>query len=448
MTVSLAQLLRLAWPIVVSRSTQVVVGLSDSLMVASLGETALAAVTAGGMNAWAGFIFPMGIVFIVSSFSSQLTGQGDALAARRYGWYGLILAALTQVLVLVTLPGLPWLMRQFGYAPDVEAAMLSYLTIRFLSTGAAVGIEALGNYYGGTGNTAILMKANVVAMGLNVVLNWVLIFGHLGFPAMGVEGAAIASAVSTGIAFAGFLAVFVWQGRHLPAARLRMHEFTQMLRVGLPSGFNWSFEFFAFIAFVNIVVASLGTYVLAALMTVIQINSMAFMPTFGLASAGAILVGQSIGAGDKDRVPAILWLTFRTAAIWMGCLGLVYWLMPEQVLVPFASQGLSADFLTVGARMLALSALWQIFDAAGITVTETLRAAGDTAYPMWVRGLLAWGMFLPGSWITIRYFGGTDVSAMLWLIADLSLLAGILYWRFRSGAWRNIELIEGPGAAH
>src|SRR5688572_21637087 len=88
---TLSGLLGLAWPIIISRSTQAVVGLADALMVAHLGESALAATSAGAMNSYALFIFPMGIAFVVASFSSQLTGKGDRVGARRYGWYGLSL---------------------------------------------------------------------------------------------------------------------------------------------------------------------------------------------------------------------------------------------------------------------------------------------------------------------------------------------------------------------
>src|SRR3954463_10233423 len=104
---TLRSLLSLAWPVIISRSAQVVVGLCDALLVAHLGESSMAAVTAGSLNSVAAFILPMGIVFIVSSFSAQLTGKGDAAGARRYGWYGLALAALAQAVMLCFLPLLP-----------------------------------------------------------------------------------------------------------------------------------------------------------------------------------------------------------------------------------------------------------------------------------------------------------------------------------------------------
>lgn len=440
---TLAGLLGLAWPIIISRSTQVVVGLADALMVAHLGEAALASVSAGAMNSYATFIFPMGISFIISSFSSQLTGRGDARGARRYGWYGLAVAGCAQVLALAAIPFLPWIFGHFDYAPDVAAGLCAYLAIRFLSTGAGVGIEALGNYYGGTGNTAILMKANLAAMILNVGFNWLLIDGHLGCPALGFRGAAWGSVFSVTLAFLGFLVAFLRHGRGLGRLGLNTAEFMRMMRFGLPSGLNWSFEFFAFILFINIVVASLGTSSLAAMMAVMQINSVSFMPAFGLGSAGAILVGQSIGAGRRDDVPPLVRLTFLTAAAWMGLVSIAYFTVPALLLRPFVpGQGPDSAFMQAGVTMLIFSAFWQIFDAAGISLGEALRAAGDTSFPMWARAGLAWGVFLPGGWITVHRFGGTETSTVAWFLIYLGLLAVMLYFRFASGAWRKIQLVE------
>lgn len=437
----LKSLLGLAWPIIISRSTQVVMGLADAIMIAHLGEASLAAVTAGALNSVALFILPTGMAFIISSFSAQWTGKGDAAAARRYGYYGLVLAVLAQIALLALLPLLPSTLHRLGYAPEVESAMAAYLAIRLLSTGLVVGMEALGNYYSGMGNTSYQMKANTAAMLLTVPLNWLLIDGHWGLPALGVRGAAWSNAIATGAAFLGLLTVFLRQGGGA-RSRLRWDEFKRVLRFGLPLGLNWSFEFFAFIAFVDLVVGSLGTTTLAAWMAVMQVNSVAFMPAFGVATAGSILVGQSIGAGRKDDVLGIVKLTFGTMAAWMSLVGLAELGIPGLLLHPFVPAASGEAFLRLGVPMLMLSAAWQLFDAAGMTMTETLRAAGDTSFPMWARAFLAWGIFLPGSWVTVKVYGGGELSALAWLLAYLGLLALVLTLRFRSGAWRKVQLIE------
>jgi MATE family multidrug resistance protein len=441
----LRTLLKLAWPIVVSRSAQVVVGVSDAVMVAHLGATALAATTTGAMNVFSLLILPMGVVFIVSSFASQLFGMGDAAGARRYAWYGLGVATVTQVAGVAALPAVGSLLGLLDLAPDVRALMTDYLVIRLWSGGAAIGLEALGNYYGGLGDTRRPMVAQVAAMALNVAGNWLLIDGHLGLPAMGVAGAALASSVSTVLAFLGLLAGFWLEGRRLPVGRapLRLAELRRMLRFGLPSGFNWFFEFFAFNFFVTVIVAGLGTTTLAALMAVFQVNSVAFMPSFGMASAGAILVGQAIGAGRKDEVPGLVWLTFRVCATWQVLVGLVYLAIPDLVFAPFAVDPASGPaLLAVGRRMLLLSTAWLLFDAAAAVLGEALRAAGDTAYTLWARLLVAWGLFVPGAWVSVRGFGGGDLVAVAWLVVYLAALSLVLWLRFRGGAWRRLTLVE------
>lgn len=442
---SWGQLLGLAWPIVVQRSAQVVIGTSDALMVARLGETAFGAASAAGHNAFTLFILPMGTVFIVSSFSSQLFGKGDLAGARRYAMYGLGVALFTQLMCMAAIPFIPEVLGTMSYPADVSALMAEYLAIRLVAGGAVVGLEALGNYYGGLKNVRLPMLAQILAMVLNVGLNWVLIFGKLGAPAMGVSGAALASTLATFIAFLALFACFHF-GVGIPAGGraktpLRMHEMKALLRFGLPSGLNWFIEFSAFIFFLNVVVASLGKSELAAMLAVLQINSVSFMPAFGLASAGAIFVGQAIGAGKKDDVRFTVRSTMIACAAWEGAVGLAYLAFPALLLAPFV-EGEQAAFMAAGVVMLRLSASWQLFDAVLNTLAEALRAAGDTTFCAFARGGVAWLFFFPGAWISVRVFGGREIVATLWLVVYLAALAGVLAWRFRSGRWRDLELTE------
>jgi MATE family multidrug resistance protein len=293
------------------------------------------------------------------------------------------------------------------------------------------------------------MRVNVAVMLLDLPGNWLLIDGRLGFPALGVRGAAISSVVSTAVPFVAMLAVFLAEGRRRGGVIPRLHarELWRMLRFGLPSGLNWFLEFFAFMAFVNLVVGGLGTTALAAFMAVLNLNAVAFMPAFGIASAGAILVGQSIGARVADHAVAAARLAFWAACAWEVAMGVAYVAAPRALLAAFARDPASAEaLLEVGARMLVLSAAWQIFDATASVYGEALRAAGDTLFPMWARVAIAWGVFMPGSWITVRWMGGGDVVAVAWVVGYLGVLAAVLWLRFRGGAWRRIRLVEQAAA--
>jgi MATE family multidrug resistance protein len=292
------------------------------------------------------------------------------------------------------------------------------------------------------------MRASLITMVANVALNWTLIFGHLGAPAMGVAGAALASGLATCLGLAWLLAAFALRQREmapgLPVAP-RWAEFVRMLRFGLPNGLNWFMEIAAFTLFLNVVVSRLGTTVLAAMNAILQLNSLSFMPAFGVASAGAVLVGQAIGRGDKHEVPRLLRLTAGVALAWQGAVGVVYFTLPGVLMRAFESGPGSDDLVRIGAGMLAMSAAWQVFDAFGITVGETLRAAGDTAWCMWARLAAAWLLFVPVAWWTVTVRGGGPVAVIGVVVFYLAVLGAAFVWRFATGAWRRIELVEaGP----
>lgn len=442
---ALRLLLTLAWPVVLARATQSVIGFCDALMVAPLGEEALAAATTGGMNAYGFIIFPMGTAFIIQSFASQLRGRGDLQAIPRYAYYGLLLAVVSGLFAVACIPFLPRVIALFEYEPEVAALMGEYIAWRLLSVLPAVGVEALGNWYGGLGNTRPALVVGVISMAANVLFNWLLIEPRFGLPGWGVAGAAVASSIATWIGFAVILYTFVRGQRGAPALRalgLRRAEFLRMLRFGLPNGVNWMLEFSAFVLFINVVVGHLGTTALAAFNVVLQLNSVSFMPAFGLASAGAILVGEAIGQRAPERVFPLVKLTLFVAGIWMGTVGLVYLTAAPQLMRWFAPEALSgSDFVALGTTMLMLSALWQLFDAVGITFSEALRAAGDTAWCMAARIVLAWLFFTPMAWAAVLLLRGGVVTVMTSLVVYMVALAATLAFRFATGRWRSIDLV-------
>jgi multidrug resistance protein, MATE family len=444
----LRTLLSLAWPIILARSTQAAIGFTDALFVAPLGEVALAATTTGALNSFAMIILPMGVVFILQSFSAQLRGRGELLRVRDFAIYGLMLALLAGVIAALAIPFVPNVLGLLEVEPEVLSLMSSYVSIRLWSVGPAVGMEALGNWYGGLGNTRAAMVASVVAMVANVIGTYALVLPHFGLPGYGVEGAAWASVVASWLGFF----VIAWgfirgRGFELPKAKLnpRWNELWRVIRFGLPNGVNWFLEFSAFTIFVNFIVGHYGTTVLTAFNVVLQINSIAFMPAFGLSSAGAILVGETIGARKLDAVWPIVRLTGVTAACWMLTVGLLYSLFPEFCIGLFAADHEDSHALVkAGSSLLILSAFWQLFDALVLTFSEALRAAGDTTWCMLARIIVAWLVFTPAAWLLVRVWGGDITTMMLSLIGYIVLLALTFGWRFASQRWQKIDLVGEP----
>jgi MATE family multidrug resistance protein len=437
----LTTLLVLAMPMVLARASQSVITFADAIQVKDLGPGAIAATATGGLNVYAFVILPMGMAFIIQSFVAQLMGRGRSADAPRFAWYGLALALVAGLVALALIPLVEPALSLTDYSPPVRHAMAQYMAIRMTSVAAIVGVEALGNWFGGLGNTWMQMIAGLITMAAAVFLNWVLIGGHLGAPAMGVNGAALASTIASWLGFVFILVAFL--PRRRGRGNLSLGELRRVIRFGLPNGLNWFLEFAAFQIFVNVVMARLGDETVAALNVVLAVNSIAFMPAFGLASAGAILAGQAIGAGHRDQVWPSMKLTLAVMLSWMIAIAACYLLESHLVLGWFAPAGAAGDRLIhLGADMLVISALWQIFDGPGMALSETLRAAGDTAWPAAARIVLAWLVFVPSAYVTVRYAGGGALGAMGCVVAYIALLAIALGIRFRSGAWRRIELIE------
>ncbi|HEU4731661.1 MAG TPA: MATE family efflux transporter [Kofleriaceae bacterium] len=443
---SLRLLLGLAFPMVLARASQAVITFADAIQVRELGATALAATATGGLNVTGLVILPMGTVFIVQSFVAQLVGSGRRGDARRFAWYGLAIAALAGAASALLIPLVGPAMSLTGYSPAVRDQMTDYMAIRMLSVAAVVGVEALGNWYGGLGNTRMQMTAGLVTMALAVGVNWVLIGGHLGAPALGVRGAAVASVIASWSGFA-VLAVAFWRRwggvpRSAGPLGLRIAELGRVVRFGVPNGLNWFLEYAAFQLFVNVVLASLGDDTVAAINVVLTVNAASVFPAAAIATAGSILVGQAIGRGERDAVWAQVKTTLACTASWMAVLGLGYALFPRSVLGLFIQKPGTGALISIATMMLWISALWQVLNAVTMTLSETLRAAGDTAWTAAVRLILAWLLFAPSALAAVKLAGAGPVGAMLCLIGYVAALAVATAWRYRSGAWRRIELIE------
>jgi MATE family multidrug resistance protein len=191
------------------------------------------------------------------------------------------------------------------------------------------------------------------------------------------------------------------------------------------------------------VVTHLGTTALAAFNVMIQFNSISFLPAFGLASAGAVLVGEAIGRRALHEVARFVRMTAAVAGIWMFSVGVVNLVFPEQLMSLFAyGEGQqSTEFLRLGAAMLMLSSIWQLFDALGLTLSEALRAAGDTTWCMVARIILAWCFFVPGAWLAVIVYEGGVNALMVALVGYIGLLAVVLCFRFLAGGWKKIELV-------
>jgi MATE family multidrug resistance protein len=429
---------------VFARTSQAMLGFFDALQTSHLGASALVAASTGAANTACLVMLPLGAASITSSMVAQLHGRGAHDAKASYAWYGLIIALLAGVLGVIAGPLVTHVIGLFPFAPDVQQQMATYMAIRLCSVAAMVGSEVLGGYFSAQGKPWIQMASGILVLAINAPLNYWLINGGWGVPALGVAGSALASAIASTLAFLFVFVMFLRTRQRQPRALLQMTEFVRVVRVGIPVGLHWFSEFASWQLFANVVLGDLGTVPLAAFNAVMTISTVACMPTFAIAAAGSVLAGQWIGKGRRDLVWPQLRQTLLVSLVWMAAVGLLYLLIPALLLGIFAHNSDAAAMLSIGGAMLMLTAGWQIVDAAGACIGETLRSAGDTRWCAVAHGVLSWGVFLPVAFLVVRQGGG--VAGALWCLAGyFAALAALFAYRFATGAWRSIELLPTSG---
>ena len=321
-------------------ASQNVLNLVDTAMVGVLGNTALAAVGIGGFATFLGQGLIMGISTGVLAIAARWKGEGRA------GGTALILnAALLTVLVfapplsLVLFLAAPIVFPYLNADAGVIAAGVPYLQIRVLAT-VFVGINyAFRGYWNAVELSKLYMQTLVIMHSANIVLNYVLIFGKLGFPALGVTGAGIATAISTALGSA----IYVWlalrharsQGflRELPPLR----DIGSLVRLSIPSSIQNTF-FAAGFTVTYWIIGRVGTAELAAANVLMNLLLVAILPGFGLGLAASALVGQALGKGDPVGAHQWAWDVLKVAVVFMAAIGVPMLLFPDLVLSGFSAR--------------------------------------------------------------------------------------------------------------
>ncbi|QQR90575.1 MAG: MATE family efflux transporter [Myxococcales bacterium] len=440
------KLIRLAGPLVVTRSTLAVTGIADAVMVSPLGEEAVTSVTAGAVDLINFAMLPLGIVHMVQSFASQYAGKKDIVTSQRYAVYAIGIALLAQVLALAILPLLKPAVALSDYTLEVQSLLVDYLWIRMFGVATLVITEALGMWYAGQGDARTQMVVQLIMTFANIFLNWILITGHWGIPAFGVQGAAIASVLASALGSVLLVMVFFRKNinrGYLSRRELKSEEFYRLLRFGLPNGLLSFLGYGSWTFFINVAVAHLGTQLAAATLIVLNINNLCFLPAFGLGAAGAIIAGQYIGAGMPERAPQILRMTLSVTILWAVLLGATYFLVPEFYLNLFAI-GKDANFslVDVGSNILKISAAVLLFDSTATVLTAFLRAVGDTHWLFAAQLVINWLVFVPLAIIGVMLIDGGYIAAMGAFLFCMFLSSAAYLVRIRSNRWRSIDLLH------
>jgi MATE family multidrug resistance protein len=435
------QVIQLASPVILTHLSITLMGVVDSAMVGRLGATELAAVGFGGTWLWTLFNGFVGAGTVVQTFVAQSHGANRPAECGKWVWQGLYaLIPLTACGALILHFNVDSLMALLAPSEAVQQLAGNYLAICAFGAIGMCAATIFSSFFLGIGDSRTPLYVTVFVNILNAVLDYALIFGKFGMPAWGVSGAAVATSLAEWIYALVLCVLFVRRGQHrafvtslvLP----RLEAVRRLLRTGLPIGGQYAIEMLSFAAFLTLV-ARMGDIPMAASQAFIALLSISFMQAEGLSIAVCTLVGRYVGSMDLTAAARCFRSGQLLTLVISGAVAALFIFLPTPLVRIFSDD---PEVLRLARPLLVVGAIYQFFDAFGIVADGALRGAGDTLVPFLVRVGLAWGLFLPLAWLLgIRLEGGLT-AAWLGGAFYVTVLAGILVFRFRSGAWRRIRI--------
>jgi putative MATE family efflux protein len=431
-------LMGLAWPMFIGTTLQNLQSVIGLFWVGRLGSDAVAALAMGGTILMMLFPVVMGLAAGTVAIVSRRVGEGVPQKAAEAGGQSLVVALICGVVAGVA--GWYWapeLCRLQGATGVVARLSAEYLGISLLGC-FTVFLLFIGNsILQASGNTVIPMKAMILATVLNLVLDPIFIFGLLGVPRLGVEGAALAMVLAQGVAVVVVLRALA-QGKSgvrvtLADWRFRIEPAWRLMRIGIPSSGQMLSRSLMSVALMRIVAGS-GTAAVAAYGIGARFHMMTMMPAFVLGNAAGAMVGQNLGAKRIDRAERVAWLATG--------LGILVLLVSAIVLTVFAPPLIrlfddNPEVVRIGTDYLRMVSLFHVFAALSIILGRVLQGAGDTIGPMVTTIIGLWGVQIPLAIYMSRHVVPAT-HGIWWSVAITLTLNGLMVaaW-FLAGRWKH-----------
>jgi len=379
---SLKEVSQLAYPVILTQLSGALMGVIDSAMVGRLGATELAGVGFGGTWIWTLFCFFMGMATGVQTFVAQEEGAGNERLCGAWTWQGLlVLLPATTISAWLCYLAIDPLLGALVTSESMLQVAKSYMSIRTFGVIGMVAAMVFSAFFRGISDTRTPLYIALFANGLNIVLDYGLIFGRLGLPEWGIEGAATATVIAEWAFAFVILAVFLRRKLRVKYATDRLalswKDQRRLIRVGAPIGGQWTLEMLSFAIFL-VLVARLGDIAMAASQAFIALLSLSFMQASGLGIAVATLVGRYIGSGNLDDAEKSFRSGMVLSFLIAGSLALLFLLVPDQLIRIFSDD---PEVIRMGSSILVIGAILQFFDAFGIVADGALHGGGDTRVP-------------------------------------------------------------------
>lgn len=431
--------LALAWPLILTNVTMVLINSTDVFLLARLSPDALAASALGSGIVIAILLFGIGVITAASPLMAAEIGRKShsvrdvRRTVRQALWASVAVSVPLWAILWFTGPFLVWAGQPAQLAQDTGLFVRS-LQWLILPT---LGVVVLRSFMAALEKPNWAMAAGIAAVIVNAVVNYGLIFGHFGLPRLELVGAGIGSSLVALFQFL-FLAAVVMRHRkfrryHLFGRwwRADWPRFFTIWRLGFPIGLHMGFEAMVFAAAVFLM-GYINTVSVAAHAVAIQIASMTFMVPMGLGQAATVRVGLGFGKGDSDAIRRAGWAAYVLGVGFMTAMALVMWLIPSTLAGFFLDPELkgNVEVLNLAVSFLLVAAVFQIFDGAQVVGTGMLRGLQDTTWPMLFAALGYWVIGIGfGCWLAF-YQGWDGVGIWFGLALGLGIVAGLVLTRW------------------
>ena len=430
--------LLLAFPLIAGQVSQMLVGLSDTVMIGRLGVVPLAASTFANTLIYIPLMIGIGMTMAVSIRVSQARGAENPAMAREALRNGLFLAIiiglLTVVGALATIPFFEF----FGQEAVVTTAAADYFLIVAVSMIPAIGCMAVKNHADAMNHPWPAFWISLGGVILNILLNWILIYGKLGAPALGLEGAGIATLIARIVTLAALIqwcrqsrTVHEWVPRNW-FRRPDGPSIRSLVKVGLPASFQLLAEVSAFVM-ATILIGTLGKISLASHQIAITCVATIFMVPLGLSMAMTVRIGEAWGAKQTERMRPIVVSGWLMGGLFSLISATLVFLFPNVIAGWFVTE---PEARALAASLLVISAFFQFSDAMQIISTGALRGLDDVNIPAWLAAFAYWMISIPvGWWFAFRL--DWEAAGMWWGITIGLTMTGVL---LGIRLWRKISL--------
>ncbi len=440
-TLPLRELLTLAVPTILQMLSYTVEQATDAYMLARVSDTAASAAVSAGMVTFCFISFGFGILMLVNALVSTAFGAGQPRECGKYLWQGIWFGIGYSVLMMPAMFFSPQLFAWMGHKEALVALEVDYFNVTMSALVVKMLAVALGQFMLAVNRPNVVLYSAFAGMFGNIFVNWLLIYGNWGCPELGVAGAAwgtnTAILLELLILAAMVFSPAIRASFNTLAWRFDWPKLRELLRVGLPSGFQTTGDVVAWTIFLAVVMPMYGPAAFAACNYMLQYMKLSFMPAFGLSTAVTALVARYVGAGQPDVSEHRAHLGFKIASGYMLVCGLFYLVFRNDLMQLFSDD---PAVIELGGGLLIVCAIFQLFDSMYIIYIGALRGVKDTFWPSLVQIALCWGLVVGGgySMAVLRPEWGIYGPWSLGILYGF-ILGFYLLLRFRSGRWRTMQ---------